>query len=116
MPSDQLGQRPGERWGALVVRVWLRNDDAGNSFRAHVSASLDVARSGDPAVVAANSIDQVATAVRDWAERFVTDAAVTPTRQPAQQGGDSDAGLYLPVAPEPKRGAVDAQFHDPTQS
>ena len=66
----------GERWGALVVRVWVDDDRDEGAIRAHVSRSLDVSRD-EYAVGLACSVDEVAHTVREWVEEFVR-GGVTP--------------------------------------
>jgi hypothetical protein len=99
----------GERWGALVVRVWVDDGDCGDgecAIRAHVSQSLDVSQD-EYAVGLARSVDEVAHTVREWVEEFVrgeVDTAVMPD----QRGGDGEGAGSAPPAVGPRRGALDA--------
>ena len=59
---------------ALLVRVWL---EGGESFRARLTAA-DTSGGADPdggvTVAVSSSPGEVVDAVRDWLERFVSDA------------------------------------------
>jgi len=96
----------GERWGALVVRVWVDDDHCDGAIRAHVSRSLDVSRD-EYAVGLASSVDEVAHTVREWVEEFVRGGRDTAVMSD-QRGGDGGGAGCAARAVGPRRGALDA--------
>jgi hypothetical protein len=73
MPVDP-SERPTERVGVLVVRVWIEADANGDGLRARLSSRLDIDEEGEQ-TSAAGSIDDIVDQARAWLKRFAALAA-----------------------------------------
>jgi hypothetical protein len=57
-----------ERIGVLVIRVWI---EAGEQPRARITASLDIVGNAPATTMAASSVDEVCTIIRDLLSDFL---------------------------------------------
>jgi hypothetical protein len=69
-PPDALGERPPERTGVVVIRVWLEPAHPERQLRARISLVRDVER-GESESVVAGSDDEILDAVRRFLDEFV---------------------------------------------
>ncbi len=64
---------PAERWGVLVLRVWVRGGDPA-TLRGHISQSLEVA-SQRYSIGMAQGIPEILAVVRTWLDSYLGHAA-----------------------------------------
>jgi hypothetical protein len=57
-----------ERIGVLVIRVWI---EAGEQPRARITASLDIVGKAPATTMAASSVDEVCTIIRNLLSDFL---------------------------------------------
>jgi hypothetical protein len=69
-PPDAFGERPPERTGVIVIRVWLDSAHPERELRARISLVRDVER-GESESVVAGSDEEILGAVRRFLDEFV---------------------------------------------